>query len=140
MVVLGVGLACLLLAPIIRMEAHFTYFWIREHASRVPFDSEAWKSYRQQYGVSRTNYWAYALPVRLRMIDDLMEKHDLSGKARAEVEVLLGPKEQTPYFNDWDLVYWLGPGRYSNAIGDSEWLVLRFDAQGKVREYRVVHD
>jgi len=53
---------------------------------------------------------------------------------------LLGPRTQTVYFGDWDLVYYLGPGRYGNAVGDSEWLVFRLDDKGVVREYKIEHD
>lgn len=53
---------------------------------------------------------------------------------------MLGEKQETQYFQEWDLVYYLGPGRFGNAIGDSEWLVVRFGPDGKVSEYRVVHD
>lgn len=132
-----------ILIPVARLawiEAYFLYFGVRERLSRRPFESQEWKAYRPQWGVSRTNYWAFALPARLRMVDDLMARHDLRGRGRDEITTLLGPKESTQYFSDWDLVYYLGPGRYGDAIGDSEWLVIRFDAADKVREYRVVHD
>ena len=45
-----------------------------------------------------------------------------------------------PYFSDWDLVYYLGPGRHGHAVVDSEWLVFRFDSKGPAKERRVVHD
>lgn len=80
------------------------------------------------------------LPVRIRMVDDLLNRHTFKGQTREEVEALLGPKTKTEYFNDWDLVYYLGPGRYGNAVGDSEWLVFRFNSTERVKEYRVVHD
>ena len=62
------------------------------------------------------------------------------GRTRTEVVTLLGEKEETEYFNEWDLVYFLGPGRFGDAIGDSEWLVIRFNSDGKVSDDRVVHD
>jgi hypothetical protein len=62
------------------------------------------------------------------MVDDLLKNHPLRGMTREEVTSLLGPKTETEYFREWDLVYYLGPGRYGNAIGDSEWLVIRFDS------------
>ena len=40
----------------------------------------------------------------------------------------------------WLVVYYLGPGRYGDAVGDSEWLVFRFDSKGPAKERRVVHD
>lgn len=74
------------------------------------------------------------------MVDSLLKKLDLQGMTRAEIDALLGPKTQTPYFDDWDLVYYLGPGRYGDAIGDSEWLVIRFNSGGRAKEHAVVHD
>jgi hypothetical protein len=74
------------------------------------------------------------------MIDDLMTRHDLRGRTRTEIVNLLGEKEETQYFSEWDLVYFLGPGRFGDAVGDSEWLVVRFGREGKVNDYRVVHD
>ncbi len=37
------------------------------------------------------------------------------------------------------MVYWLGPERGLIRI-DSEWLVLRLDEGGVVREFRIVRD
>ncbi len=139
--VLIAGLAAVgLLDPTLRYAVWFEYFRIRERASRLPFHEEAWRSDHRQSGVSRTNYWAYLLPTRLRMIDDLMEQRLPEGKTRAEVLALLGGEVELHYFQDWDLVYFLGPGRFGNAIGDSEWLVIRFGPDGIVRDFRVVHD
>ena len=58
---------------------------------------------------------------------------------RAEIESLLGPADETSYFRRWDFVYWLGPERGFIRI-DSEWLVLRFDAEDRVSEFRLVRD
>ena len=113
--------------------------WIytrREHQNRVSFDSEKWKLPRS------TNEWPRTalLPIRIRMVDHLLAHHEFKGKSREEVEKLLGPKTKTEYFSDWDLVYYLGPGRYGDAVGDSEWLVFRFDTASRVQDYRIVHD
>ena len=137
---LAVGLFALLFAPVLKYTVWTWYFSVRERASRREFDSAAWKSFIPQHGVSRTNYWAYLLPSRLRMVDDLVDHHELHGRTRSEIVNLLGEKDRTAYFSEWDLVYWLGPGRYGNAIGDSEWFVVRFGHDKRVSEYRVVHD
>ena len=52
---------------------------------------------------------------------------------------MLGEPPHTGYFKDWDLVYWLGRERGFISI-DSEWLVVRLDPKGWVREYRIVRD
>ena len=73
------------------------------------------------------------------MVDDLLERHKLDEMTRAEVVALLGEPDATPYFREWDMVYWLGPERGLMGI-DSEWLVLRLDEHQHVVEHRVVTD
>lgn len=109
----------------------------QEHRNRISFDSTTWKAFPRS-----TNEWPHTtlLPVRVRMVDDLLAHHDFRGMNRDKVEELLGPKTKTEYFSDWDLVYYLGPGRYGDAVGDSEWLVFRFDKSGCVETCELVHD
>jgi hypothetical protein len=40
------------------------------------------------------------------------------------LEALLGVPPPTPYFREYDYVYWLGPERGLFSI-DSEWLVVK---------------
>jgi hypothetical protein len=80
-----------------------------------------------------------AWPTRLTMIDDLLARHPLRGLSRDSVERLLGPRDSTPYFADWDLVYALGPERGLIRI-DSEWLVVKFGLDGRVVNARIVRD
>ncbi|HEX8242360.1 MAG TPA: hypothetical protein VF541_02645 [Longimicrobium sp.] len=90
--------------------------------------------------VWRDTVQAYAeLAPRGCMVDDLLASRDLHGLTRAEVVALLGTPPKTGYFREYDLVYWLGPERGPSSI-DSEWLVLRLDAAGRVAEYRLVTD
>ena len=73
------------------------------------------------------------------MVDNLLKRHPLVGKTRAEVVSLLGEPRKTSYFSEYDLVYWLGPERSWIAI-DSLWLVLRLGPDGRVTEARLVTD
>ena len=92
------------------------------------FDPVLWQNERQvQQGV------------RLKMADGIVATKMLSGKTRAEVVALLSEPPKTGYFCSWDLVYWLGPERGFMGI-DSEWLVVKVDAQGRVSDYRIVRD
>ncbi|HEY5618652.1 MAG TPA: hypothetical protein VIK60_11970 [Vicinamibacterales bacterium] len=95
-----------------------------------PFDSVAWRT-NDQTDVM----W----PARLAMVDDLLARHELRGMSRESVTALLGPRDDTPSFRDWDAAYWLGPERGLFRI-DSEWLVLRFGSDGRVQEYQIVRD
>jgi outer membrane protein assembly factor BamE (lipoprotein component of BamABCDE complex) len=99
-------------------------FWPRKQ----PFDPIGWQDQeRIQKGV------------RLEMADRLIADHQLDGLTKTEVLKLLGEPPATSYFKDWDLVYWLGNERGFVSI-DSEWLVIRFDANARVSEYRIVRD
>lgn len=77
--------------------------------------------------------------LRLRMADGLLRSKGLLGKSRAEIAALLGPPTSTDRFTDADLIYLLGPERGFIAI-DSEWLTLRLDGAGNVRDARIVTD
>src|SRR5262245_24472150 len=77
--------------------------------------------------------------VRLAMADSLVDRDGLIGKTRNEVLQMLGEQSPEPYFAQWDLRYWLGPERGFIGI-DSEWLVLRFGADGRVIENSIVTD
>ena len=132
---LGKVFALLIGVPITAFVAVTGFFLLKPraeaywHAAR--FDSAAWKARSIDDGVM----W----PTRLRMADDLLDRNLRTGILRAEVENLLGPPDETSYFRDWDLVYRLGPERGNFGI-DSEWLVLRLDAGGRIAEYRIVRD
>jgi hypothetical protein len=78
-------------------------------------------------------------PIRIQMIDDLMKSRVLDGMSKAQVLHLLGEADNEGYFKDWDMVYWLGPERSPISI-DSEWLVIRFDSEEKVLEYKTARD
>ena len=102
---------------------------IKDHVTRTRFDPIAW---RDSTGVP-------SQAKRIRMVDDLLRKHDFHGSTADDVVKMLGPADDTGYFSEWDLVYWLGPERSTFSI-DSEWLVFYVDEHGEVREYRLVTD
>ncbi len=77
--------------------------------------------------------------VRLKMADSLIKRRLLDGKTRTEIIRLLGNPTETSYFQDWHLIYWLGPERGFISI-DSEWLVIRFGPDDKVTEYQLIRD
>jgi hypothetical protein len=98
------------------------------------FDAEEWRS--AELGRSETRVW---------MVDDLLER-PLVGMKVADVDALLGPDDSARgtgygagYWDGWDRVWWLGPERGFIRI-DSEWLVLRVDDAGVVREAKLVRD
>ena len=95
------------------------------------FDSAKWKAHPA----------TIASTYRLSMVDSLFWFHDLKGMTREQVVDLLGapPDNGGGYFNDWDLVYPLGPERGLFSI-DTEWLVIRAQPGKRVTDYKLVTD
>jgi hypothetical protein len=87
---------------------------VKDYASRTTFESASWKAENRRG----------AEGIRVRMVDDLLRRHRLIGMQRTQLEALLGVPPPTPYFREYDYVYWLGPERGLFSI-DSEWLVVK---------------
>ena len=121
----------LLLSPFLVLFGYTGFVSVKEHLNRIPFASETWKNMDIQNCHSHD-------AKRIRMVDDLLAKHDLKGLSKAEVETLLGEADKTEYFKGYDMVYCLGPERTFIAI-DSEWLVIKI-SQNRVQEYRLATD
>jgi len=66
----------------------------------------------------------------------------LPGRGRAELENVLGPSLETPYFKSTgrDLIYMLGPQRDSYFTMDSEWLLIWLDKNGRFERYAIATD
>ena len=129
--------ACVVAIPLAIYVGAVAYFWLvpsaEDYAHRLEFDAAQW---RDQAHDREDPMW----PTRLRMVDDLIADKRLDGRTRAEVEALLGRGDETSKWREWDLVYHLGPERRGMFRIDSEWLVIRFDASGRVSTYRIVGD
>jgi hypothetical protein len=124
----GAGLLALL--PVSLVAFLFLSPVIQELLHERRFDAVAW-----QRNEARNSSW----PARLRMVDDLLKRRALDGLTPEGVVRLLGPRDDTDYFREWDMVYYLGPERGLISI-DSEWLVVRFGPDGRVSDYRIVRD
>jgi hypothetical protein len=96
--------------------------------NRQEFDSVAWQSTQRRVD-----------GVRVRMVDDLLRRHDFRGLSRVDVTAILGEPDKTNHFRNWDMVYFLGPERGFMGV-DSEWLVFRLDELNRAAEYRVLSD
>jgi len=66
----------------------------------------------------------------------------LPRKSRDEIESMLGPSMNTPYFQSTgrDLIYATGPQRDSVFGLDSEWLLIWLDEQGAYKRHAIVTD
>lgn len=94
------------------------------------FDPRVWRDTVQVYS---------ELAPRGCMVEDLLSRMPLVGMNRDEVVGLLGEPTRTDYFKHFDLVYWLGPEPGLLSI-DSEWLVMKLDATGRVKVAHVMTD
>lgn len=91
-----------------------------------------------------SQHWMFSKPemswesVRLKMVDDLVENHLKVGLQKSQIISLIGSPDETKYFNNYDMVYYLG--RERNSIGiDSEWLVIKLQ-ENKVESFKIAHD
>ncbi|MGG0303690.1 hypothetical protein ABEY59_23745 [Bacillus albus] len=83
------------------------------------------------------NRWLHAEEKRVHMVDNLIQKYRLTGKSNEEITKLLGMPTETRNGEDGVITsYYLGTERGFIPI-DSEHLVLQFDRDGKVMEYKV---
>jgi len=97
----------------------------------APFDSAAWQ-------LGADPLYGSEAP-RLRLADGLVQSKSLLGRSSSDVAAMLGPPSKTSKFREFDLVYWLGPERSFVSI-DSEWLVIRLGADGRVSDVQIVTD
>lgn len=98
-----------------------------EYYKPAAFDSAQWKDSQ-----------LVSEGVRIRMIDDLLAKHELVGMSREGILSLLGPPDGR-FTEEPKLTWYLGDERSAFAI-DSEWLSLTFGEDDRVTEKRVWAD
>lgn len=118
------------------------------YLNRVVFNSMQWKASLKTDSPTRLTkvdylqLWISGVSKdypRLTMVDDLLSRKNLRNMTKSEVIELLGEPPPTDYFEEYDLVYRLGPERGFMSI-DSEWLVIRFGKDNKVADYEVMRD
>ncbi|MDM5463561.1 MULTISPECIES: hypothetical protein [Bacillus cereus group] len=89
------------------------------------FNQERWLNYKEK---------------RVYMVDNLLEENKMIGKSNEEITKLLGaPTETRSWEEGITTLYYLGSERGFISI-DSECLVLQFDRDGRVIEYKVQRD
>ena len=98
------------------------------------FDREVWMD------AESTDYKAGDITPRQKMLADVVKR--LPGENRAELEKMLGPSLDTPYFQSTgrDLIYVTGPERDSLFGIDSEWLLIWVDENGTYKRHAIVTD
>jgi len=99
------------------------------------FDSALWKD------PNSLRFIAGDVTPRQKMLGDVVQ-NVLPGRTRAELEELLGPSLDTPYFRTTgrDLIYVLGSERDSLFAIDSEWLLIWLDSSGRFERYAIYTD
>ncbi len=123
------GLAALLLSACGRPDS------LPPGSAGRAFSSSEWRA------PLSTDWRESGVSVREAMLEDLVLRV-LPGKSRSEIEALLGPSLETPYFRslDKDLIYYLGPERGHSFNIDSEWLLIWLDPSGRFHHYRILND
>ena len=111
--------------PIIPLVVMGSARAVAEWWNREEFDSAKWKDKR-----------LIEEHVRIRMVDDLLSRHDLRGKTREEVVAMLGEPDHAAEMPYPYMVYLLGPERGFIRI-DWELLEIRLDEGGRVSDARV---
>lgn len=106
--------------------------WASSH--RLPFDAAQWQTaIYDNYSNSPQD------TIRVQMVENLLQRHDLIGLSARDVLALLGQPIETSLFSDWDLLYFLGPtpGLFNT---NHLWLGFQLDDQQRVIRYQVVAD
>ena len=107
-----------------------SYLEISERLSRIEFKSDIWS---KKIEMQKPPY------LRIKMVDSLLSKYKFDNWSKEKVIKFLGNPEETDYFENYDLVYWLGAERGFISI-DSEWLVFKLNSNLLVYEYHIVSD
>jgi len=69
---------------------------------------------------------------------EMIEDGTIKTTTKGELINLYGPPNTEGYFSEWDNAFWLA--REEGYGVDSSWLVVRYDADGFVKEARIVQD
>jgi len=108
----------------------------------LPFDAAVWKL-QESWELSQELDPSLEEPVttRQKMLKDVVD-HVLPGKTRLEIENLLGPSDDTLYFQSTgrDMIYYLGLQRDAFIRIDSEWLLIWLDNSGRFLRYEIYSD
>lgn len=100
---------------------------------RQSFDSTVWKSAAWTTAIGPHDH------IRLRMVDDLLNRHKLAEMSRMQLEELLGqPSSNESIQTPEEYIYYLGPERGFICI-DDEWLDIKFNGERVISAIDVVH-
>jgi hypothetical protein len=101
---------------------------------QLKFDEAEWKK-------PEASKFTLEISARERMLGDLIE-NVLPGKSREEIEQLLGPSLETPYFQSVDkhLIYYMGRQRGSGINIDSEWLLIWLNEEEIFERHAIYND
>lgn len=101
----------------------------------LTFDSKTWIS------DNGNNLDDHLMTPRQKMLRSTIEEY-VQNRTREQVLSALGRPTDTHYFkaSGRDFIYYLGPERDSFLGIDSEWLLIWFNEDGKVRKYQITVD
>lgn len=101
----------------------------------LEFDAQTWQD------PASAEFVRGDITPRQKMLSSVVERLNPS-LGRGEIEALLGPSLDTPYFASLgrDLIYILGPERDAFFGIDSEWLLIWLDKSGRFKRYAIHND
>ena len=116
---------------ILFVSIYIYVFYFEDPVNHMEFDSTIWKETPAEHSLDS---------VRLRMVDDFLNQHDVIGMPKTKIIDLLGDSDNTSYFKNYDLVYCLGQETESYFGIDSKWLVFEIDELNKISSFQIVTD
>ncbi len=94
----------------------------------IPFESNEWKAAAGDRSST----------LRLTMLEDLLSRHQLASKSRAEVINLLGNPEQENYFSEYEMMYRLGND--GGLLAGPKYMAIRFTPGDTIDELAILKD
>lgn len=116
---------------ILFVSIYIYVFYFEDPVNHMEFDPTIWKETPAEHSLDS---------VRLRMVDDFLNQHDVIGMPKTKIIDLLGDSDNTSYFKNYDLVYCLGQETESYFGIDSKWLVFEIDELNKISSFQFVTD
>ncbi len=116
---------------ILFVSIYIYVFYFEDPVNHMEFDSTIWKETPAEHSLDS---------VRLRMVDDFLDQHDVIGMPKTKIIDLLGDSDNTSYFKNYDLVYCLGQETESYFGIDSKWLVFEIDELNTISSFQIVTD
>ncbi len=120
-----------LIGIVLALSIYVYFNFIDDGVDRIEFDSAVWKNTPAEFSLDS---------IRLRMVDDFLNKYEVIGMDQDEIIALLGKSDDTSYFKDSEMVYCLGQEIESYFGMDSQWLIFDVSDENNIVSFEIVTD